>query len=92
MLRKGRCPLVTINNVEIPIAAVTKYLGMHLDHKLSCRDHIVMKRKQIELKVKELYWLLGRKSQLSIKKKALDIQNNYKTDLDIWNRNLGLCQ
>jgi hypothetical protein len=44
--------VVTINNVEIPIAAVTKYLGMHLNHKLSWRDHIVMKRKQIELKVK----------------------------------------
>jgi hypothetical protein len=69
-LRKGRCPPVTINNLEIPIAAVTKYLGMHLDHKLSWRDHIVMKRKQIELKVKELYWLLGRKSQLSIEKSS----------------------
>jgi len=51
--------------------AVTKYLGMHLDHKLSRRDHIVMKRKQIELKVKELYWLFGRKSQLSIENKLL---------------------
>ena len=51
-LRKGRCPPVTINNVEIPTATVTRYLGMHLDHKLSWRDHIVMKRKQIELKVK----------------------------------------
>jgi hypothetical protein len=30
-----------------------------------------MKRKQIELKVKELYWLLGRKSQLSIQNKLL---------------------
>jgi hypothetical protein len=30
-----------------------------------------MKRKQIELKVKELYWLLGRKSQLSIEHKLL---------------------
>jgi len=44
---------------------------MHLNHKLSWRDHIVMKRKQIELKVKELYWLLGRKSQLSIANKFL---------------------
>ena len=30
-----------------------------------------MKRKQIELKVKELYWLLGRKLQLSIENKLL---------------------
>ena len=52
--------------MEIPVAAVTKYLGMHLDHKLNWRDIIVTKRKQIELKVKKLSWLLGRKSQLSI--------------------------
>ena len=26
------------------------------------------------------------------RKQALDKQNNYKTDLDIWHRNLGLCQ
>jgi hypothetical protein len=70
-LREGRCPPVTIKNAEIPIVAMTKYLGMHLDHKLSWRDHNVMKRKQIELKVKELYWLLGRKSQLSIENKLL---------------------
>jgi hypothetical protein len=40
-------------------------------HKLSWRDHIVKKRKQVELKVKELSWLLGRKSQLSIANKLL---------------------
>jgi hypothetical protein len=51
-LRKGRCPPVKINNVEIPFAAVTKYLGMHMGHKLSWRDHIVKKKKQVELKVK----------------------------------------
>jgi len=62
--RKGRCPPVTISNVEIPIAAVTKYLGMHLDHKLRWRDHIVMKRKQIELKVKEL--CVDKKNQLDV--------------------------
>ena len=43
-----------VNNVEIPVAAVTKYLGMHLDHKLNWRDHTVTKRKQIELKVKKI--------------------------------------
>jgi len=60
-LRKGRCPLVKINNVEIPVAAVTKYLGMHLDHKLNWRDYIVTKRKQIEPEVKKKYpgYLVG---------------------------------
>jgi hypothetical protein len=42
---------------------------------------MVKKRKQVELKVKELSWLLGRKSQLSIANKLLV----YKTILKpIW--------
>jgi hypothetical protein len=61
---------------------------MHIDHKLSWRDHIVKKRKQVELKVKELSWLLGRKSQLSIAKKLLIYKTIIKpiwTDgIEIW--------
>jgi len=59
---------------------------MHLDHKLSWKDDIVMKRKQIELKVKELYWLLGRKSQLSIENKLLI----YKIIKPIWTYNIEI--
>jgi hypothetical protein len=70
-LRKGRCPPAKINNIEIPSAAVTKYLAMHMDHKLSWKDYTVKKRKQVELKVKELSWLLGKKLQLSIANKLL---------------------
>jgi hypothetical protein len=42
-----------------------------MDHKLSWRDHTVKKRKQVELKVKELSWLLGRKSHLSLENELL---------------------
>ena len=70
----------------------TKYLDKHLDHKLSWRDHTVMKWKQIELKVKELYRLLGRKSQLSIENKLLIYKTIIKPiwtyGIEIW----GLCQ
>ena len=61
---------------------------MHLDHKLSWRDHIVMKRKQIELNVNELYWLLGRKSQLSIENNLLIYKTIIKPiwtyDIEMW--------
>ena len=44
---------------------------MHLDQKLNWKEHIVMKRKQVRLKVKKLYWLNGRKSPLSLENKLL---------------------
>lgn len=44
---------------------------MHLDRRLTWRDHIWTKRKQLNLQVRKYYWLLGRKSKLSIKNKLL---------------------
>jgi hypothetical protein len=47
-----------------------------------------MKRKQIELKVKELYWLLGMKSQLSIENKLFIYKTTIKPictyGIEIW--------
>jgi len=48
-----------------------EYLGLHLDNKLIWKDHIIKKRKQMELRHKELYWLLGRKSHPSVDNKLL---------------------
>jgi len=70
-LRKGQCPPVYMNDTKLPVGNSTKYLGMHLDHKLNWKEHIVKKRKQMALKVKELYWLIGRKSPLSLENKLL---------------------
>ena len=64
-----------------------KYLGLHLDTKLNWRVHIAKKRKQLELRYRELYWLLGRTSPLSIKNKLL----LYKTVVaPIWTYGLEL--
>jgi hypothetical protein len=49
----------------------TEYLGMHMDGKLNWREHIAEKRKQIDLKYKHLYWLLGRRSPLSVENKVV---------------------
>ena len=43
----------------------------HLDSKLNWREHIVTKRKQINLRSKDLYWLIGRRSQLPLENKIL---------------------
>jgi hypothetical protein len=70
-LRNDPSPPIYLNNVEIPPVATVKYLGLHLDNKLNWKDHIIKKRKQIDLRYKEPYWLLGRKSHLSVNNKLL---------------------
>lgn len=69
--RRDTCPPVYINNIEIPRTSCVKYLGIHLDSKLTWREHIRKKRKQIDIKLKELYWLIGRRSKMSLENKIL---------------------
>lgn len=70
-LRKERCPQIRLNNTTIPQTTSAKYLGFHLDSKLTWKEHILKKRKQMELKTRELLWLIGRKSKLSMENKIL---------------------
>jgi len=70
-LRKGHCPAVNINQIIIPQTDVVKYLGLHFDCKLNWKEHIAKKRKQIVLKTKEINWLIGKKSHLSIENKLV---------------------
>ena len=70
-LRRNPSPPVYLNNVEIPPATTVKYFGLHLDNKLNWREHIIKKRKQTDLRHKELYWLLGRSSTFSVGNKLL---------------------
>ena len=48
-----------------------KYLGIHLDRRFTWRKHITIKRKELDLKLRNLYWIIGRKSQLSLENKLL---------------------
>jgi len=64
ILKKNTCPPVQLNNKQLTQPEV-KYLGIHLDQKLTRRKHISLKRKHLDLKQRKLYWIIGRKSQLS---------------------------
>jgi hypothetical protein len=50
----------------IPHSNTTKYLGMALDAKLRWKAHVKKKREEFGLKHKKMYWLMGRRSALSI--------------------------
>ena len=51
-LRNDPSPPMYFNNVEIPPGTTVRYLGLHLDHKLTWKEHISKKRKQMDLRQK----------------------------------------
>jgi hypothetical protein len=40
---RGLCPQLNINNTLIPIKTEVKYLGLHLDQKLTWKNHIKLR-------------------------------------------------
>ena len=70
-LRRGTCPPVSLNGNILPQSEVVKYLGMHLDKRLTWQKHIWAKRKQLNIKFKKYLWLLNRNSKLSLDNKLL---------------------
>jgi hypothetical protein len=64
-------PPVQLNNIHLPQTDSVKYLGIHLDRKLTWHNHISAKWKQLELKLRNTYWIIGRKSQVSLANKLL---------------------
>jgi hypothetical protein len=86
-LRKSLSPDVTINDIQIPRKTEIKYLGMTIDSKLTWKQHIAKKRKQVNITIKQLNWLLGRKSNIEVENKILI----YKTIIiRIWTYSLEL--
>jgi len=68
-LRKDNCPAISINQTVLPQVESVKYLGLHFDCKLNWKEHIAKKRKQTDIKAKEINWLIGRNSNLSLENK-----------------------
>ena len=70
-LRKDNCPAISINQTVLPRVESVKYPGLHFDRKLNWKEHITKKRKQTDLKAKEINWLIDRNSNLSLENKLL---------------------
>jgi hypothetical protein len=80
-------PVVNINQTDVPHVETVKYLGIHFDRRLTWKDHVSSKRKQLHLQTCEIKWLIGRHSPLSL-------ENNihiYKTVLKpVWTYGIEL--
>lgn len=80
-LNRQDCPPVKINNKTIPPVPTIKYLGLHLDRRLTFKEHISKKRKEITFRRRKLYYMLSKSSKLSIRNKL----NIYKVIIKpIW--------
>lgn len=78
-LRKRNSNLHTyLNGVKIPPADTAKYLGLHLDNRLNWKHHVRQKAKQIKLKQRQMYWIVGHYSKLNLYSKRLIYQTIIK--------------
>ena len=69
--RKIDCPHVTLYGTQLPVKTEVKYLGLTLDRSLTWKPHIIAKKNQINLKIRQMHWLIGRTSQLTTENKVL---------------------
>jgi hypothetical protein len=70
-LRRGICPPLLLNQTSIPQTDAVKYLGLHLDRRLTWNCYNSTQRKHLDLRTKELYWIIGKHSPLSLSNKLL---------------------
>jgi hypothetical protein len=68
---RATCPPVHINDVQLPQTEDVKYLGLHLDRRLTWHKNAFTNRKQFGLTFTKMHWLLGRQSKLSTTNKLL---------------------
>lgn len=73
-LRQGDTNPIMIDQKPVPQTNVVKYLGLHLDRRLTWERHILTKIKCAKIKQAELNWLLGTRSSLSVRNKILLFQ------------------
>ena len=69
--RSTESPQPMLNGEFIPRKNEVKYLGLHLDQKLTWKAHIKAKKLQLNIKTNKMNWLIGKKSKLSLDNKLI---------------------
>jgi hypothetical protein len=57
--------------MAIQQAETVKYLGLLFDKRLTWKSHVTKTRKHLDLKTREMYWLIGKDSPLLLSNKVL---------------------
>lgn len=79
-LKRTDCPHIYLNNISLPTAQNVRYLGLHLDRRLTWATHIHQKRLALNNRSRQLHYVLTSK-HLNLKNKLL-----------LWHTTLGGCQ
>ena len=90
--RKGHRPAVNTNQTTILQTEAVKYTELHFVCRLKWKGHITRERKQIDLKTKEINWLIGKKIPSIYRKQITHLQSGNQTYMEIRNRTVGLGQ
>lgn len=48
--KRGDCPQVKLGSHILPKCATVKYLGIHLDQRMTWKNHIQVKRDQLNIR------------------------------------------
>lgn len=87
-LRPHNFEPVYLDNKPVPVASSAKYLGMHLDSRLTWQSHVRKKRNHIRALLRKYYWLLGYHSRLGLGSKRLIylsiIKPSWTYGIQIW--------
>jgi hypothetical protein len=76
--------------MQIPVQTEVKYLGPYLDQKLTWQKHVKAKRQKLNLKLREMSWLLGTYIKAIHKNQTTTIQVHNSAHMDIWYTVMGL--